>query len=870
MDYILKKFEESISFAEGFNISSRDFHRARLEYVLFFILGYLWNKNFNSLDAETKEYILKIIYKPTIGQIVELARILDKENKEIFNNKNISESINKYPSLRNKKIGHGFIFPSDETNFISLIDGLYKNIINSDFFQKDFDIILVLDFSDEIYKGIIYKSDGKIDIWQCAKDINKFEINSVYFSYELNEYFRLSPFIHIVSNIPPTSSEFYLFSNIQEKLLGRIRYIKLFDAGEKELNWKEFESLVLERDDIKKKSINGTITNIYENNYKKYIDIGIGKQIENFVLRNRASVCATVWGHGGVGKTATVQYVCENLTKMKNKKFDYIIFLSAKDRRYNYYTGQIEEIRERVTSLSDILSIINKIIFNEDSTEENKILEDFKGKMLLVIDDFETFSIEEKEHIKNFILKLDINYHKVIITTRANLIIGQEIQTSELSDDLTIKFLLEVINNELPKIYQKVVKELNNKKEEFIKRIHLITSGRPLFILQLAYIIGQKGSLSEAINYNIKDTKEARNFLYDRIYDNYLSDIAKNIFVVISLLVNDDDLANLVDKIKYILNLEYEEDKFLKGIKELVKLRIIKLDDESKFFEVYSKDILSIMTEEFHKRPDNFKSMVIQRFNQIGQDRSLDNELALLKNADRSRLSRNEEEVINNYRQILNRPTSPQDIKLKAVLNLAAYLIVDRGKRGKALKLLDEFSYLFKKDGIFTKMYATYYWANGTITDKHKSIKILLNYISNNKRFKDDLDLEIEGLLLTYRSVMLVNKWLETNTKKKYNEYTSQEFKEIREEEKRECYDIYKRNGIPLFRYVSKHKIGEFSSGARQNVIAGLYQFINVCFRIQKFETAKEICEYMLYMAPPHFHPQFKKKLKRIEEILNS
>ena len=42
----------------------------------------------------------------------------------------------------------------------------------------------------------------------------------------------------------------------------------------------------------------------------------------------------------------------------------------------------------------------------------------YSGKMLIVIDDYETFLDEEKVKITNFIKSLDINHHKIVITTR--------------------------------------------------------------------------------------------------------------------------------------------------------------------------------------------------------------------------------------------------------------------------------------------------------------------------------------------------------------------------------------------------------------------------------------------------------------------
>ncbi|AXE21814.1 hypothetical protein DR864_28490 (plasmid) [Runella rosea] len=62
-------------------------------------------------------------------------------------------------------------------------------------------------------------------------------------------------------------------------------------------------------------------------------------------------------------------------------------------------------------------------------------------------------------------------------------------------------------------------------------------------------------------------------------------------------------------------------------------------------------------------------------------------------------MAKNEIEVIDSYKQIINRTTSPLEVKLPAILNLAAYL-VDRGKKELALRYLDEYSYHFNKNSI--------------------------------------------------------------------------------------------------------------------------------------------------------------------------
>lgn len=872
MEYIRKQIDQRIDFLQSMGDKSalKQHFQARFEYVLVYLLGYLWNKNVDNLDDEDREYVFQFISKPTIGSIVEICRKLDIQ-KEIFKNGKLRKSIENYTPIRNEKIGHGFVFEDGADNLLNVLQELYDNVLSSNIpvLKENVDLIYISSLENNVYKGINYKNDGlNYTAWSCPKEINQFTVKSLYGCYGMNNYFRLSPFIEVSA----FGREFYIFCSIDEKLLGKVKYNRLLETGILFKEWSELCELDVINDGIKIKSHNGTIRNQYENNYKKYIDIGIKRKIRDF-LTKKASVCATVWGHGGVGKTATIQSLCEDLANDERKVFDYIIFLSAKDRKYNYFTGRIEDIKDRVTTLNEIIKGINKVVFNTDSQDPTEILS-FDGKMLLVVDDFETFSKEEKENISSFILQLDINHHKIVITTRANIIIGQELQTNELTDEETNKFLLEVIQNEELNNGEKVKRDLENPEKAH--KVFEITSGRPLFIFQFAFIVGQKG-FEDALIYNIRESQNAISFLYGRIYDDYLSPKGKDLFVILSLLVSQDDLSNVIEKAQYILNLELDFDVFNSVVNELEKLKIIKIDIEKRFFEIYSKEIFQIMSDYFEKRSSTFKGNCISRRNQVNRDRTLDVEHSLLLTANSNRLAKNEIEVIDNYKQIINRATSPTEVKLSAILNLAAHL-VDLGKKDLVLKYLDDYSHYFNNSNngtnekryyaAFTKMWATYYWANGTKEQKSKAIDILLSYAASGFNYNEDIDLELGGMLLQYRSILVISEWQDLKENVNYNEISTSEFREIREKQLQECKVIHDKQGLILYNSIATKRVDDLSSGAKQNVFAGLYNFLEVLIRLKKYDLAQKICEYVLYCAPKSFHPQFKKKNDWLNHIV--
>ena len=159
-------------------------------------------------------------------------------------------------------------------------------------------------------------------------------------------------------------------------------------------------------------------------------------------------------------------------------------------------------------------------------------------------------------------------------------------------------------------------------------------------------------------------------------------------------------------------------------------------------------------------------------------------------------------------------------------------------------------------------MWAIYHWANSTKELKERAVEILLAFASSGFDYMNDIEIELSGLLLQYRSILIISDWQELKEKKNYNEISHGDFAKLREEQKQTCKDIHDKHGVSLYNNLVSRKLDEISSGARQNTIAGLYSFLEVLIRLQKIHLALEICEFILYSAPEAFHAQFKKKQK--------
>ena len=861
MNYIVNQLNRKINFlrSQDKNNELKIHYQAKFEYYLFFILGYLFNKNIDELDENLREDILTSILKPSIGTIIDLIRKLDIK-RDFFGNKGtkkIAEAINKYPKFRNEIIGHGYQFEDGINKFNDEISNLLDVIEKSDIslIQDDFDIVYVEKKENSIYSGIAYKPNNDYVAWQCPVEVCNLQKDCLYAHFiNGNCYYKISPFIRIEDE-----SSLYVFGSIEERLTGRTKYNRLLSTGNKTVDVEEFQSLVVSYDEEKIKHANGTIVNAYTKNYKTYINVGLDTKIISFLKQNTSSVYATLWGHGGVGKTATVQHVIETLCSDPYKTFDYIVFFSAKDRYYNYYKGEIEPISERISSLSQIICYLNRVVFGQESYEKENILS-YEGKIFISIDDYETFSEIEKKSILDFINEMNINHHKVVITTRsAFLITGVEIQSSELDKNCTIDFLKQILKNEYP-TFSLFSLEDNLKDPNVVNKIHQITSGRPLFILQFASLMVQAGGILEVLDMNIKSSISAKNFLYDRIIE-YLSANARNMFLGIGLLADEKDLTGLISNLKYILNMEEKEDLFVGALQELVKLKII--TTEGKFFKIYSNEIYDLMSDYYQNKPFDYDGNITSRYNSIADHKELDTDIALLDVADASRIMKNEIEIENKYRYILNRKQSSNETKIKAIFNYSSFLS-NNGQIEKAVKLYEDYYHLFGSNYEYTYNYAQTLWSNSLEDDKYKSISILSDYLEKNKNIEDEKYLILYSKSLIYSTILVTEKKDGLKDLRAWDSITDEQYNAENKAIRIKMKQIFKSYATPLYFKIKDLNLMQLSSQCRNIVLTGLNHYLELAFRLNKLQFARQVCEKIIREIPENFRKPYILKLKTI------
>ncbi|WP_167955311.1 NB-ARC domain-containing protein [Anaerosporobacter faecicola] len=763
MDFILNRINRRLE-VEDDTLNEFTIARERVEYLFIFILGYLWNKNFDNLVMDNKSEIVTKLSKLQIGDIVSIVRELDTE-KEIFNKKT-SKVINEYPSIRNEKVGHGYVHTDNIDEFIDKLDDIYNVMVkNIKVLATDWNIIYVKGVSDNIYKGERYNPiDGMPSLWSCSKEIFMFEKDRIY-AYDSNEqqYIKLSPFIHLTDG----GENKYIFRKLEEKLSGKSLFNQILSTGTYEMNFEELACIYTSDSDVRVISSNKTIMNKFDNNYDDYIEPGfseIKNNVKKFILENKSIVSGTIWGHGGIGKTACIQKICNELFNASEHIFDYIVFLSAKDREYNTATGTIEEIEQNneysVKTFAEIITSIGRTINYEIKDSQNETQEiidyliSYKGRILIIIDDLETIDKKEIEKLEKLITQLDAHVHRVIFTTRSKIIIGQELVINELNETIMMDFLEKVISNLYP-THLKLFRKLRDNSD-IINIIHNATDGRPIFLFQFGHLFAQDGLEGDRWK-TISSSAEAKEFLYGRVYS-YLTPKAQTLFCIIPMLVDKEHLIFTIDVLKFVAKKYFDtENEFDESLIELMKLKITE-QYQINSFRVYSHEIVNIMADEYDKRDQKFKDRLKQELKKIGGAQAVTKSInqARLDEANKLRQTGNRFEVEDTYRNILNTPDIPIEIKKKALTNLVSYFQISLLSNQFAIKVFRDYYKFFTNDPDICRLYAQTLWAEG---EKENASEILEDYLKKNRC----MNTELQYLNVAYKAENLISRHSDIN-----------------------------------------------------------------------------------------------------------
>lgn len=889
MDYILNKMEDSLKLNELLNdkFNLLKYHQARAEYILVLLLSYLWNKNLKQ-DKLSPDDIFKIYSSIsnrnfTIGTLIRVIELLDVES-EVITDASVKKTFEHYRNTRNEEIGHGFIFSDASDKLILEFENLYTDFskLSTKIIKNEFEIILILQIDNNLYKGISCKSNGTFSIWKCSIKNYNFNINEIYAQITENgvlNYYRLSPFVGFEMK-GGTNIDYFIFSKINNPLTGGATYNFLSKSGRKsDLEWSELINTGVVLDGNLKVSKNNTTANDFIPNYKNFIDIGIIKEeIKKFLINNKAQISANLWGHGGVGKTATIQKIIDEFLKSEKKHFKYILFLSAKNTIFNTETGKAESIEadniigDFETLIGSIYSILIRDTETNVNQQELQIKKYSEGKTFIVIDDYESFNSLDKEKIIKFVNSLNLDFFKVIITTRSSAEItgSLAIPINELDANKTRMFLMELVKND-KNILNKDEIEKSLKISQNIKKLHLITDGRPLFIEYFKNIL-TRVDFHDAIQADIKSSKEAIGFLYGKIYD-YLSSIAKNIFISIGQMNLGDDLSLLIEHTKFISDNDNENiEAFKNAINELEEYKIIKIDESSKYIKLWAIEVLEPMKTAFNSSKNlDLKSLINQRVKLVIENKSAESiPEVYFQEAEKMRLDGNKTvtQIEAAYRRILKIKESSKSLKLDTLYKLGTYLI-SQGYRDKAIKTYDTYEKLFRDNSIFIKRFSYLCYGSKNKNHRDKSIQILLDYI-NNKKHRNEISLstklEIYAIVVMRKNTFFTDEIDEIRNVQLIGRVTKLEYTKSYKEYIAKLKQITQREGSYLFNQIRKYDLKKLSKGEKHYIYNGLYHYVDICLKTKMYKIASEICEFSIKNTPENYHKQFNNYLRRIPD----
>ncbi len=761
MDFITQKFKSEINFTKSGSSEKRALLQARIEYLFYFMLGYLWNENKDSIAPEQlSRFVRDLDGNLTIGRIIYALKMFDFRKESI--NKKAEDLLKKYNHYRNDNIGHGFIFGDKVEESETILDSLYKDLVDAvPLLKAELDIVIINSRNADSYKGLVYHPNTNGSPEDCTVPADKLNIEDEYpqiFCREGTKYYKISPFIHMEEGAFP---DIYVFNKIENKPTGETVFTQLFKSGKVRREVPDFKDISI-INTYNRTSSNGTIINNFEPNYKKnqYIDVGILDKVYDLTVNNKSCVSVVLWGNGGVGKTACVQELCKRLSSENDLHFRYVVFVTAKDRRFNEATGKLEELSARydnpsekvvalnnICSFYDVIATIYSTIYEkplacEKGSEEfndvvKKILnppEDKKVRhLLLIVDDFETFEDTEKKKITDFISSMDTGKHKVIITTRnKKLAEGKPVPASQLDKDQTVTFVEKMLLNS-PDTDERIKNRFKDwiSKPEADETLYCATGGVPVFILQWIYLFKQ--NLSENIlSESLQSQDDAREFLSGRVYS-ALSEEAKILYSALPK-VTSEQLTFFKERLQqvcegYIKN----PDTFGEAFEELCDMYLVEeYDDSSTVYRVYSETFLNDMRSKYNNSSESFRKSVSQRLKNSGENSNLSLFSALLKEAEDSRTGENRDNTIKKYKNVIALPNITKDQKRKAMTDLLRYFISQINDPEGALDTMYSYGDEFIRDPAVMYQFIYTLWGSGDKNCKKLAIEEIEKYFDAN------------------------------------------------------------------------------------------------------------------------------------------
>ena len=283
------------------------------------------------------------------------------------------------------------------------------------------------------------------------------------------------------------------------------------------------------------------------------------------MIRSGMHRVITLSGAGGVGKSALVLNIVNEIIRNDIVKYDFVIWVSAKENKLSYLG--IEDIEPTLRNYEELLDTILEVLGldlqeyenNIEKKEEDiNILFDSSEKVLLIIDNLETIT---DERIINFILDSHPKTN-FLITSRKGL--GQVERRYELKElrEKDAIHLFRVICRE--KQLQELAKADDNVIRKYVNRVYC-------YPLAIKWMLGQVAigkDINEIVERINEESSDISRFCFEQIFNN-LSKEAR--YVLYTLSLYDESVSKGI--LRYLSNLS--DLDFEEAIYELVLVSLI-------------------------------------------------------------------------------------------------------------------------------------------------------------------------------------------------------------------------------------------------------------------------------------------------------
>lgn len=612
MDYIQNKLYRAIKKTKkrqtGRDSTIVGYYNVLIQYQLYLMFACVWDRREPDLTRTERMQYLTVMKRATLGTILNIIIDLDSKGSPILGvGKDFQFLINEFIKARNTETAHGILIPGIQEGSYHELAVKYEEIHDS---IRKLNIPILSEDCKIYYRPS--SASYQVTVFDCDdydyQDLNEQLVHMLDLQpNELHYFFgdvcyRIYPFL-ILREIENKEDPYEIYCYQEYNLKnGRFEY-KCYSELDENVSFslickdyflsfqKEFPHTI--------SKANGVICNKFENNYDFFISTspidGYEQKVWQFIKSGKSNACLTIRGGGGIGKTALVQYVCNKniFEPFSMETIQYVIFCSAKDREFKQTGGLAAHIRNLndesvVRSYQDIIRTIGWVIESEydnaDSIDEKRIENELikSSGVLLIIDDFETLSEEDKKKVVSLSSRLDVMKHKMIITTRSQYMVGEEYYIGGLDRNQTIEFMKERFRRNCT---ESQCVEFDNfvQDKDIKKRIFSITKGLPLLAIQLGNIFVLNGFNENALIK--KENEEEEDFLLGRLYSYFGTKTSKILFLVIARLFEygSEDIKHTDLKIMYSLSCErigiadvdYEQD-----LQELKKLNVILVETD--------------------------------------------------------------------------------------------------------------------------------------------------------------------------------------------------------------------------------------------------------------------------------------------------